>query len=196
MEDVKERSKELESLMDELERPECLNDLNEYDNEKVNQIFKIANVNFDDYHFDDPLKLSEIQKKFIHLMATRRITPLEVCQSLNIRYSLYKKWINENDSFAFELIKLKEDELENIETLFVESTISNKDLKAMMFYLKTQGKERGWSERYTQEEHELNLQMKRIELALLEEKLKMVRDPGSVLNTDFVFDVIQRGENE
>lgn len=68
---------------------------------------------------------------------------IEAC---NIPRAKYLVWYNNDDEFAKMVTQIQEKQIDFVESKLLEK-INNGDTQAILFYLKTKGKERGYSEK-------------------------------------------------
>lgn len=72
------------------------------------------------------------------------------CQQTGISRSCYYKWMESDPRFKEKAHEIEEETIDIVESKLL-SAINNEDLTAIIFYLKTKGKKRGYVERVEQE---------------------------------------------
>lgn len=68
------------------------------------------------------------------------------CESIGIVRSTYYGWLKDDADFAEAVAHLEEKQIDFVESKLLER-ISEGDTTATIYYLKTRGKKRGWSEK-------------------------------------------------
>lgn len=72
------------------------------------------------------------------------------CQKIDITRSCYYKWLATDPKFKEKCDEVNEEVIDIVESKLL-SAINNEDLTAIIFYLKTKGKKRGYVERVEQD---------------------------------------------
>ena len=72
------------------------------------------------------------------------------CQKIGITRSCYYKWLDMDPKFKEKCEEVNEEVIDIVESKLL-SAINNEDLTAIIFYLKTKGKKRGYVERVEQD---------------------------------------------
>jgi len=71
----------------------------------------------------------------------------ETCKKVGINRGTYYNWINKDAIFKEKVIDLQDSVLDFVESQLYKR-IENEDLTAIIFYLKTKGKHRGYREKF------------------------------------------------
>ena len=72
------------------------------------------------------------------------------CQKIGITRACYYKWRDSDEKFEERAKEVEEETIDLVESKLL-SAINNDDLTAIIFYLKTKGKKRGYVERVEQD---------------------------------------------
>lgn len=100
--------------------------------------------------FTEEEHLSDVQKMFLNVYDASMGNVSIACIKANVGRSTYYKWMRENPSFKKNVENLKEGMIDFAESkLFQE--IQKGNTTAILFFLKTQGKDRGYVERMEQD---------------------------------------------
>ena len=86
------------------------------------------------------------KKQFLEILRDKKGNVTISCKVANVSRGTYYKWINKDDRFKKECEGIKDETLEFVESKLMEK-IEGGDLGAIIFYLKTQGKKKGWNEK-------------------------------------------------
>ena len=76
------------------------------------------------------------------------------CKVIGIDRKTYYNWINKDNNFKNKVNEILEAQIDLVESKLIEK-IQNNDLGAIIFYLKTKGKNRGYSEKYELEKKDV-----------------------------------------
>nr|DAS27921.1 MAG TPA: Terminase small subunit [Caudoviricetes sp.] len=68
------------------------------------------------------------------------------CRAVSMTRQLYYKWLEDDPSFAEAVEAIRQEQIDTVESALLNK-IEDGDTTAVIFYLKTKGKERGYSER-------------------------------------------------
>lgn len=71
---------------------------------------------------------------------------LTACEAVNISRSTYYKWMREDSEFKEKVEEIQESQVDFVESKLIKAIEAN-DTTAIIFYLKTKGKKRGYSEK-------------------------------------------------
>lgn len=71
---------------------------------------------------------------------------LTACEAVNISRSTYYKWMREDPEFKEKVEEIQESQVDFVESKLIKAIEAN-DTTAIIFYLKTKGKKRGYSEK-------------------------------------------------
>jgi len=82
------------------------------------------------------------------------------CRGVNITRRLFYQWCEKDEEFKKKVEEVREGLIDYAESMLLKK-IKNEDLGAIIFFLKTQGKKRGYSEK--QNEVNVNIDSKKIE---------------------------------
>lgn len=74
---------------------------------------------------------------------------LNACEAIGISRSKYYKWMQDDADFAAKVEEIKEAQIDFVESKLI-SAIDANDTTAIIFYLKTKGKKRGYTEKLPQ----------------------------------------------
>lgn len=68
------------------------------------------------------------------------------CRAVSMTRQLYYKWLEDDPAFAETVEAIRQEQIDTVESALLNK-IEDGDTTAVIFYLKTKGKERGYSER-------------------------------------------------
>lgn len=97
-------------------------------------------------------KLVKRKKKILEALREGRGIITYACQKVGISRQTYYNMIKEDEEFAKEVENINDETVDLVESKLL-SAINNGDITAIIFYLKTKGKKRGYVERT---EHDVN----------------------------------------
>lgn len=103
------------------------------------------------------MKKEESKGKFLEALAAAAGIVLTACESVNVSRSTYYRWYKEDAAFAERVDEISEEQLDFVEGKLLKS-IKDGDTTAIIFYLKTKGKKRGYSEKQQPKEETLQPQ--------------------------------------
>ena len=103
------------------------------------------------------MKKEESKGKFLEALAAAAGIVLTACESVNVSRSTYYRWYKEDAAFAERVDEISEEQLDFVEGKLLKS-IKEGDTTAIIFYLKTKGKKRGYSEKQPPKEETLQTQ--------------------------------------
>ena len=103
--------------------------------------------------------LSDKKRKFIKSFKNSSCNIAETCRKINISRQTYYRWLKDEE-FKQECLDAEESLIDNAEDQ-LQKLINNRNPVAILFYLKTKGKKRGYDEKQT---IELTKPFDRIEL--------------------------------
>lgn len=103
------------------------------------------------------MKKEESKGKFLEALAAAAGIVLTACESVNVSRSTYYRWYKEDAAFAERVDEISEEQLDFVEGKLLKS-IKEGDTTAIIFYLKTKGKKRGYSEKQPPKEETLQPQ--------------------------------------
>ena len=103
------------------------------------------------------MKKEESKGKFLEALAAAAGIVLTACESVNVSRSTYYRWYKEDAAFAERVDEISEEQLDFVEGKLLKS-IKVGDTTAIIFYLKTKGKKRGYSEKQPPKEETLQPQ--------------------------------------
>lgn len=69
------------------------------------------------------------------------------CKEAGVGRSTFYKWVNEDDEFAQRVCEIQEEQIDFVEDKLL-TLIEQGNSTAIIFYLKTRGRKRGWDEHY------------------------------------------------
>ena len=85
------------------------------------------------------------KKRFLEALREAKGNISLACEIVGINRSTYYRWLK-NEKFKNEVEKINEEAIEFVENKLMER-IEKGDLGAIIFFLKTKAKHRGWSEK-------------------------------------------------
>ncbi len=103
------------------------------------------------------MKKEESKGKFLEALAAAAGIVLTACESVNVSRSTYYRWYKEDAAFAERVDEISEEQLDFVEGKLLKS-IKEGDTTSIIFYLKTKGKKRGYSEKQPPKEETLQPQ--------------------------------------
>lgn len=96
------------------------------------------------------MRKKERQELFLkHLLDSKGIISY-ACRKIDITRSCYYKWVDNDPKFKEKVDEINEETIDVVESKLL-SAINDDDLTAIIFYLKTKGKKRGYVERVEQD---------------------------------------------
>jgi len=90
--------------------------------------------------------LKQKKDRFIELLSNNLGNISATCRQTGIARKTYYNWINKDDKFKSRVDEIIEAQIDLVENKLMEK-IEAGDLTAIIFYLKTKAKHRGWSEK-------------------------------------------------
>lgn len=94
-----------------------------------------------------PRKSTEDKKgAFVKAFAQSRGIIAPACKAVSINRTTYYDWMERDPAFAEEVEAIRQEQIDTVESALLNK-IEGGDTTAVIFYLKTKGKERGYSER-------------------------------------------------
>ena len=103
------------------------------------------------------MKKEESKGIFLEALAAAAGIVLTACESVNVSRSTYYRWYKEDAAFAERVDEISEEQLDFVEGKLLKA-IKDGDTTAIIFYLKTKGKKRGYSEKQPPKEETLQPQ--------------------------------------
>jgi len=98
-----------------------------------------------------------LKKQKIFLETYRKYRNVtHTCQALGMSRSTYYKWLNSYDDFKEEMESLQEEVIDQVENKLLQK-IEEGDTTAIIFFLKTRAKHRGYTEK-SEISHQMNTQ--------------------------------------
>ena len=92
------------------------------------------------------MSVKQKKDKFIKLLGENLGNISATCIQTGIARKTYYNWINKDDKFKSKVDEILEAQIDYVENKLMEK-IEAGDLTAIIFYLKTKAKHRGWSEK-------------------------------------------------
>lgn len=86
------------------------------------------------------------KSKFIELFARKNANISETCLAMNMSRQTFYNWKNDDEDFAKAVDEVQESMIDFAESKLLENIKDNKET-SIIFYLKTKGKSRGYTER-------------------------------------------------
>nr|DAY26079.1 MAG TPA: Terminase small subunit [Caudoviricetes sp.] len=83
---------------------------------------------------------------FLKAFAQSRGIIAPACRAISMTRQIYYKWLEDDPSFAEAVEAIRQEQIDTVESALLNK-IEDGDTTAVIFYLKTKGKERGYSER-------------------------------------------------
>jgi transposase-like protein len=97
-------------------------------------------------HKTSKMKLNKKQKELIATYVKKGTNVSATCAALGISRMTFYRWMKDNEEIAQAIDDAKEQLIDNVETKLI-SLINDGHAQAIMFFLKTRGKKRGYVER-------------------------------------------------
>ena len=112
------------------------------------------------------------REKFIEQYPENQFNIAKTCRAIGIHRQTYYLWRKENPNFEQEIIDYREGLIDHVESALLKAAFSG-NIVAQIFFLKTQGKHRGYIERPSEvpamiQETDKDLLVKQAKLFLLE----------------------------
>ena len=95
---------------------------------------------------------SRKKKPFLKALREGRGIITYACEKIGINRMTYYNWIKNDEEFAKQVEEINESTIDAVESKLL-SAINEENITAIIFYLKTKGKKRGYVERT---EHDVN----------------------------------------
>lgn len=92
------------------------------------------------------VRMEDKKKRFIELLKESGCIASVACDRIGISYSTYRRWYNSDAEFAVQVDDCNDRRTDYVESKLMER-INGGDITAIIFYLKTQGRSRGWTEK-------------------------------------------------
>jgi len=92
------------------------------------------------------MKLSKQQMLFIKAFRSNNFNITKACKIIRIARQTYYNWMDEVDDFSHLLNEVKEEAIDFVESALM-AKIEEGDIRAIIWFLKTKGKSRGYSEK-------------------------------------------------
>lgn len=107
------------------------------------------------FFMSDHQTLTTRQVYFLEALATHLGNVTKACEAIGCSRQTYYNWMSDNPVFKEEVDNMHESFLDSAEGVIKRAMFEKDNLIAAMFYLKCQGKQRGWMER-TEVQKEVN----------------------------------------
>ena len=91
-------------------------------------------------------KREKKKEDFIEVYSQKANNVHLTCKTLGIERGTFYKWLKEDDEFKEKILNLEEGDIDSAETA-LKRQILDGNITAIIFYLKTKGKNRGYVER-------------------------------------------------
>jgi len=91
------------------------------------------------------MRRDRLKQKFLDNLADSRGIVLTACQLTGVSRKTYYNWFNTDADFASDASDVIEDQIDKVESKLLDG-IDGGDMKAIIFYLRTKGKHRGYIE--------------------------------------------------
>jgi len=92
-------------------------------------------------------KTQKRKAKVLKALAESKGIIAYACDAANISRSTFYEWMKQDENFASEVDEITEATLDRVEAKLLEA-INDDNLTAIIFYLKTKGKKRGYVEEF------------------------------------------------
>ena len=90
------------------------------------------------------------KQKFLELLSKNAGNVSRACKSMNINRRTYYNWMEKEESFRFVVEEIQESLIDNAESE-LQKLIKDGNTAAILFFLKTKAKSRGYIERQEQD---------------------------------------------
>lgn len=105
-------------------------------------------VNPEEQKLDHVAERIRLQKEtFVRELKSRLGLMMMTCEAMNISYETVRGWAKTDPDFLAQISGVQEYTLDVVEQRFLKKIVDEGDTTAMIFYLKTKGKGRGFSTR-------------------------------------------------
>lgn len=111
-------------------------------------------------------KMDTIKKKFLENLSKCKGTISTACKMSGIARSTFYDYINSDKEFMEMVFEIKELSIDYVESKLMQK-IDDGDTTAIIFYLKTKGRKRGYGEKLTIEETARPIHLGEIDLTML-----------------------------
>ena len=91
-------------------------------------------------------KREKKKEEFLEVYSQKANNVHLTCKTLGIERGTFYKWLKEDDEFKEKILNLEEGDIDSAETA-LKRQILDGNITAIIFYLKTKGKNRGYVER-------------------------------------------------
>ncbi len=88
--------------------------------------------------------ISHRQEEFIRIFPKKLFNVTKTCSAISINRKTYYRWRKNNPVFRREIDYLKEEYFDNVESVLLHKIFVEKDTKALIFFMKSQMKDRGY----------------------------------------------------
>lgn len=92
------------------------------------------------------MRMEDKKVRFIELLKESGCIASVACDRIGISFSTYRRWYNSDAEFAEQVDDCNERRTDYVESKLMER-INDGDVTATIFYLKTKGRNRGWTEK-------------------------------------------------
>ena len=100
----------------------------------------------DKKQLDKPDTIPQKKKRFIQILENKLGNISDACKAMNMSRQTFYDWKEQDDDFKEDVENVKEGLLDLAESKLLEN-INNNENVAIIFYLKTKGKQRGYIEK-------------------------------------------------
>lgn len=126
-------------------------------------------------HYLIQMKRIDAQKiKFLSAFKASRGIVSIACESLKINRTTFYRWYNTDENFKLKIEEIKEEQIDFVENKLLKN-IEKGDTTSIIFYLKTKGKARGYSEKAMPATKETPPAVAATEAKTIESKIKHKR---------------------
>lgn len=94
--------------------------------------------------------MDENKQKFLEALNSSYGIIAEACEAMNMSRSTFYRWCKSDEAFKEQVDDVTETQIDYVESKLIKN-ISAGDTTAIIFYLKTKGKKRGWTEKQQSE---------------------------------------------
>ena len=95
---------------------------------------------------DKPDTIPQKKKRFIEILENKLGNISDACKAMNMSRQTFYDWKEQDDDFKEDVENVKEGLLDLAESKLLENVNNNENI-AIIFYLKTKGKQRGYIEK-------------------------------------------------
>lgn len=135
--------------------------------------------------------MEEKKQKFLEALNASYGIIAEACDALNISRSTFYRWYNSDDDFKEQVNNIQETQIDYVESKLIQNITAN-DTTAIIFYLKTKGKNRGYTEKIKPKEIKPKQEELQISACEDDEKTKQIMEQRVKRKKDYIIKLLKK----